>query len=177
VFGEAADRFEKLGLGSIAGAVRAAGPWGLGAGSVGQGTQHFGGVSGSARYNAEGGLGKITVELGIPGLLLAMLSALLVMRSLRRSLAAVAKADPELLRLNLGLLAFAAGNVPVFAGAAQIYGDPFVLFMLGSCLGFVLAGPRLVDLRAKAAARRVAMERQRPGGFRGPPLEVPSAYR
>jgi len=177
VFREAADRFEKLGLGSIAGAVRAAGPWGLGAGSVSQGTQHFGGVSGSARYNAEGGLGKITVELGIPGLLLAMLSALLVMRSLRRSLAVVAKADPELLRLNLGLLAFAAGNVPVFAGAAQIYGDPFVLFMLGSCLGFVLAGPRLIDLRAKAAARRVAMERQGPGGFRGPPLVVPSAYR
>jgi hypothetical protein len=177
VFRDAADRFEKLGLGSIAGAVRVAGPWGLGAGSVGQGTQHFGGASGSARYNAEGGLGKITVELGIPGLLLAMLSALLVMRSLRRSLAVVAKADPELLRLNLGLLAFAAGNVPVFAGAAQIYGDPFVLFMLGSCLGFVLAGPRLIDLRAKAAARRVAMERQGPGGFRGPPLVVPSAYR
>jgi hypothetical protein len=153
------------------------GPWGLGAGSVSQGTQHFGGAFGSARYNAEGGLGKITVELGVPGLLLAMLSALLIARSLRRALAVVAKADPELLRLNLGLLAFVAGNVPVFAGASQIYGDPFVLFILGSCLGFVLAGPRLVELRARTAARRAAMEAQGSGGFRRPSLAAPAAIR
>jgi hypothetical protein len=177
VFDDAAERFEQLGLGSIRGALNAAGPWGLGAGSVSQGTQHFGGAFGSARANAEGGLGKITVELGIPGLLLVILCTLLILGSIRRALAVVAKSDPELLRINLGLLAFVAGNVPVFAGASQIYGDPFVLFMLGSCLGFVLAGPRLVDLRAQAEARRAAIAGQGVDGFRRPPFVVPSAYR
>jgi hypothetical protein len=156
VFADAGERFEQLGIGSVTGALRAAGPWGLGAGSVSQGTQHFGGAFGSARFSAEGGLGKITVELGIPGLLLALLSVFLIARAVRRALAVVARADPELLRINLGLLAFAAGNVPVFAGASQIYGDPFVLFILGSCVGFVLAGPRLIELRARAAARQAS---------------------
>lgn len=154
VFADAAERFEKLGLGSIEGAIDAAGLWGLGAGSVSQGTQYFGGAYGSARGSAEGGLGKITVELGVPGLMLALISALLIARSLRRALAVAAQTDPELLRLNLGLLSLVVGNVPVFAGASQVYGDPFVLFILGSCLGFVLAGPRLIQLRARAALRR-----------------------
>ena len=154
VFGDAAERFEKLGVGSVVGAVNSAGLMGLGAGSVSQGTQHFGGAFGSARYSAEGGLGKITVELGVLGLVLALLSAWQILRSLRHALATTAKADPELLRLNVGLLAFVAGNVPVFSGASQIYGDPFVLFMLGSCVGFVLSGPRVTNLRARAAARR-----------------------
>jgi hypothetical protein len=85
---------------------------------------------------------------------------LFVVRSVRRALSFVAGRDPELLRFNLGLLAMCAGNAPVFAGAAQIYGDPFVLFMLGTCMGFVLAGPRLVELRDQAQARRAAAPAQ-----------------
>lgn len=172
VFADATKRFNDFGVNAIQSAVRAAGPWGIGAGAVGQGSQHFGGAQGDVRYAAEGGLGRIVAELGIPGLVLIVLSGALVLRSVRRSLSNVAARDPELLRFNLGLLALCAGNAPVFAGAAQIYGDPFVLFMLGSCMGFVLAGPRVAALRERDAARRAelasrsALPRQWAAGYR-----------
>lgn len=177
VFGDAADRFQQLGLGSMSWAIQAAGPWGLGAGSVSQGTQHFGGADDAVRGSAEGGLGKIIVELGVLGFVLASLSVLLIARSLRSALAVVAKTDAAIVRLNLGLLAFVAGNVPIFAGASQIYGDPFVLFMLGSCLGFVLAGPRLIELRARAKARQAGLERKLAAELGDLPQPFPAAQR
>lgn len=178
VFGDVWERFERLGLASVGWALAQAGPWGVGAGAVSQGTQYFGGASWAIRGAAEGGLGKIIVELGVIGLLLIVLAGIRVAHSVRQSVRVVVRSgDHVLLRVNLGLLAFCAANVPVFVGASQIYGDPFVLFVLGSCIGFVLAGPRLVDLKARAAARRAALERQGASGFGSPPLPVPAAYR
>jgi hypothetical protein len=47
-----------------------------------------------------------------------------------------------------------AANIPVFVGASQIYGDPFVLILLGSYLGFVFASPRSRELaRARHASQ------------------------
>jgi hypothetical protein len=54
--------------------------------------------------------------------------------------------------MSAGMVAFCAANVPVFLGASQIYGDPFVLTMIGSFLGFVLAAPRLEEVRRSAVA-------------------------
>lgn len=156
VFADATGRFEQFGINAIGSALQSAGPWGLGAGAVGQGSQYFGGAQGAVRGAAEGGLGKVVAELGVPGLVLLILSALFVVRRVRQVLSEVANRDPDLLRFCLGLLAFCAGNVPVFAGAAQIYGDPFVLFILGTCMGFVLAGPRVIDLRQRALSAKVA---------------------
>ena len=145
VFGSAAgDRLVDLGLASVGWAIAAGGFFGLGAGAGSQGTQHFfsGGevIAGGA---AEGGLGKVAVELGVPGLVLVMLSMALVARNVGRILNVIAVRDVRLLALCLGLVAFCFANVPVFMGASQIYGDPFVLMLLGSFLGFVLAAPRL----------------------------------
>ena len=57
--------------------------------------------------------------------------------------------------VNAGSIVFVAANVPAFVGASQIYADPFVFILLGSCLGFVLAVPRIVTLGATTAAVRL----------------------
>ncbi|MGE4070529.1 MAG: hypothetical protein AB7E72_05085 [Lysobacterales bacterium] len=148
VFSDSWERFSGLGLGSIRDGLGAGGFFGMGTGAGAQGTQAFGAGGGVVVGGAsEGGLGKITAELGLPGLLLAVASAWLVARQVRRAIGLAAAADPRLLKMCLGLLAFVAANVPVFIGASQIYGDPFVLIMLGSMLGFVLAVPRILRLR------------------------------
>jgi hypothetical protein len=158
VFGSAAgDRLMDLGLASVGWAIAAGGFFGLGAGAGSQGTQHFfsGGevIAGGA---AEGGLGKVAVELGVPGLILVVLTMALVARNVGRILRVIAARDSRLLALCLGLVAFCFANVPVFMGASQIYGDPFVLMLLGSFLGFVLAAPRLeqrVEPRLRSQGR------------------------
>jgi hypothetical protein len=144
VFGGVGERFTDLGLASVGWAIYRGGFLGLGAGAGSQGTQHFfeGGavIAGGA---AEGGLGKVAVELGIPGLILVSWALILVARNVWRVLRLIARQDEKLLPLCAGMVAFCAANIPVFIGASQIYGDPFVLMMLGSFLGFVLASPRL----------------------------------
>jgi hypothetical protein len=143
VFGDAGARFTDLGLASVGWAFAAGGFFGLGAGAGSQGTQHFSSGPSAASGAAEGGLGKVAVELGIPGLILVVIAFLLVSRNVRRALDVVAARDSRLFLLSAGLVAFCAANVPVFLGASQIYGDPFVLTLLGSFLGFVLAAPRV----------------------------------
>ncbi len=149
-FGDAGARFADLGLASVGWAIAAGGFFGLGAGAGSQGTQHFSGGPTLATGAAEGGLGKVAVELGVPGLVLVVIAFLLVARNVRRALDLVAARDSRLLLLSVGLVAFCAANVPVFLGASQLYGDPFVLTLLGSFLGFVLAAPRLEQARSSA---------------------------
>src|SRR5262249_14011218 len=67
VFQAAPSRFVELGIAPIMWAYEGYGLFGAGLGVGTQGTQHFGGGGGIAGA-AEGGLGKITLELGIPGL-------------------------------------------------------------------------------------------------------------
>jgi hypothetical protein len=155
VFGDASERFTYLGLGSVGWALESGGFFGLGAGAGSQGTQHFSGGSSLSFGAAEGGLGKVAIELGVPGLILVIIAVMLVGRNVRRTLHVVAARDLRLLSLSAGMVAFCAANVPVFMGASQIYGDPFVLTLLGSFLGFVLAAPRLEQ--ARGAAVRVPL--------------------
>jgi hypothetical protein len=136
------DRFVNLGLASIAWGINAGGFFGLGTGVGSQGTQHFSGGSVIAGGAAEGGLGKIVVELGVPGLLLVLIAMALVFRNVRRILDRMAAGDRTMLPLYLGMVAICGSNVPMFLGASQIYGDPFVLMLLGSFLGFVLGAAR-----------------------------------
>jgi hypothetical protein len=142
-FADASDRLAEFGFASVGYGIYAGGFFGLGAGAGSQGTQYFSGGEVIAGGSAEGGLGKIVVELGVPGLLLVVLAVGLVARNIRRILGRTAFTDASLRPLCLGLTALCAANVPIFLGASQIYGDPFVLMLLGSFLGFVLAVPRL----------------------------------
>jgi len=147
VFADAPGRFDRIGLGSVEWAFHRGGIFGIGAGTGSQGAQHFGGGWAMAGGALEGGLGKITVELGIPGLILALWLAIGLGLYSWRILANVQRGDPQFATATYGLVAFLAANIPIFMSASQVYGDPFVLLVLGSLLGFLLSVPRLVGLQ------------------------------
>jgi len=141
------DRLYKSGIGSVYWALNTAGPFGLGNGIGSQGAAGFVGKDmDSVRGAAEGGLGRIVLELGLLGLFLAVACGVAVARQLKRCVGLAAQYDVTLMRLTLGLVCFIAANVPVFIGAQQIYGDPFVLIILGLLMGFVLSVPRIIRL-------------------------------
>jgi hypothetical protein len=75
---------------------------------------------------------------------LVILCSVAVAGTVRRCLREAYHHSDQLYRLELGAISFVGANVPVFVGAAQIFGDPFVLIILGMNLGFVLAVPRLI---------------------------------
>ena len=135
---------------------------GSGAGTGSQGVQHFGGQTTGA--SAEGGLAKVLAELGVPGLLVLLWVALSFARYLWSIVQYVSKlpeADPVLAKLMFGLVALLMTNGVVYVIAHQVFGDPFVLIILGILLGFVMATPKLLmrsadDRRRATADRRVA---------------------
>ena len=142
-FVDAPDRFSSLGLASVGWAFDQYGLAGAGAGTGSQGGQHFAGEAELVGGAAEGGLGKVTAELGLPGLLAAAWVLTALVWALWRARAEAQRLSSELAALWYGLLAFLGANAVGFVVASQVYGDLFVLLLLGWCVGFVLAIPRL----------------------------------
>jgi len=144
-FPEARERFQKLGVSSVYWAVQTTGILGAGAGVGSPGSQHFGGGWEAGGGAIEGGLGRITAELGIFGLGLALWLSVATFRYLVRIYKSLKSYDLRLVTLAYGLIAFLTANVPVYIVAAPAYGDLFVLLLLGWILGFVFAFPRLIS--------------------------------
>ncbi len=142
-FADAPDRFSSLGLASMGWAFDQYGLAGAGAGTGSQGSQHFAGEAELVGGAAEGGLGKVTAELGLPGLLAGAWVLTALVWALWRGRAEARQLSPELAALRYGLLAFMGANAVGFVVASQVYGDLFVLLLLGWFIGFVLAIPRL----------------------------------
>jgi hypothetical protein len=115
---------------------------GLGVGT--QGTQYFGGGGVNAGA-AEGGLGKITLELGMPGLFLIGWIAFLFLRYVWGVIRVTSQYSPKIARLAIGLFSFLVANVAGFSVATQAYGDLFILLILSWTLGFLLAVPVLLE--------------------------------
>ena len=89
---------------------------GLGVGS--QGAQHFGVEASGA---TEGGLGKITVELGVPGLLVVSWLMFASIRYIWRVLSLLAKTSQRHANLACGIVAFMLANIAAFSVATQAY--------------------------------------------------------
>jgi hypothetical protein len=120
--------------------------FGSGAGTGSQGSQYFRQEEDIVGGAAEGGLGKVLAELGVPGLALILWLSIGVARylwSIINFIKATTDLDPTLAKLTFGLIAFLITNSVVFLIAHQVYGDPFVLILLGFFLGFVIATPRM----------------------------------
>ena len=147
VYGDATDRFINLGLNPIQWAYNRVGLLGGGLGIASQGASYFG-ASNIAGGSGEGGLGKIMVELGLPGLLAMLwlgISGLVYVRKILK-LAAMQSHEPRWLLFSLGLVIFIFVNVLTFSVATQLYGDMFILIMLGITAGFLLAVPRMIAI-------------------------------
>ena len=147
-FTDVIERFIGLGLSPILWAYERFGIFGAGLGTGSQGAQHFGGV-GEFGGAGEGGLGKITMELGFPGLIVASWFAVAFGRYIWRTVNQVARSSPQLAPLACSLLAFLIANIASFTVATQAFGDLFILLMLGVTLGFLLALPALAGQGAR----------------------------
>jgi hypothetical protein len=149
---------------------------GSGAGTGSQGTQQFGGGANLVGGAAEGGLGKVLAELGIPGLLLLLwlvISLARYMWAIAKEIAQAKDVDPSLGKLVFGLEAFLITNGFVYIIAHQVFGDPFVLIVLGFFIGFVMAMPKMLIRRtddrrqATEAGRRTTDDRAETEDRRG----------
>jgi len=138
---QAGGRFENLALTSLPIVVAENGVLGSGAGTGSQGAQHFGAGARVTGAASEGGLGKVLAELGLPGLLLTAWLAWALARSALRGLHDLRVAALSATDVASGLCAMLAANVLTFSLGHQVYGDPFVLCMLGLLSGALLRMP------------------------------------
>jgi hypothetical protein len=143
VFSDLSNRFYSAGWAPLQTVYNAYGPLGGGLGLSTQGAQYAGlandaDVTGGA---GEGGIGKLAIELGFPGLAAAFLLFAALTRHVLRILAVVGARSASSGRLLCGLTAVLAANVANFSVAAQTYGDVFVVTFLGLILGAILAAP------------------------------------
>ncbi len=159
VVADSVERLNLMTIGMFRGIVLRNGFFGAGAGTGAQGAQYFGGGVQLVGGAAEGGVGKVLAELGVPGLLVLLWLFVAAGRTLLR-VARFARRAPahEALRIY-GLVAFLPANAAVFLTAHQVFGDPFVLIVLGLVTGSVLAYPRIWQQRQaylERARRRAA---------------------
>jgi len=98
----------------------------------------------SLSFASEGGGGRIVSELGLPGLVIGGGIALLFLSTLWRNFRILERLPGSIGYLLLGLVAFGLANIVFFFSASQVYGDPFILLMLGICFGAFLAVPSLI---------------------------------
>jgi hypothetical protein len=159
-----ADRYRRFSTRAIWFTIQRNGWLGVGAGTGSQGAQYFGGgpqIVGSA---AEGGLGKVVAELGVPGLVIVVFLAVALGRHLWRLARLAGRGGGyRRARYAYGLIAFLFANAVMYAVAHQIYGDPLVLYLIGLVLGMALAIPRVREgapRRAEAVSAREASVRR-----------------
>ncbi len=162
----AVERLKDMTVDSVGYTVRQNGFFGVGAGVGSQGAQHFGGGAEVVGGSAEGGLGKILAELGVPGFALILWIGYLTFRRLMREIRRFGRTESVPAVLSLGLIALIATNAIEFVTAHQAFGDPFVLLMLGWMLGILLG-----LLRRERAARRPAP--RLPQARKGPSAILP----
>lgn len=141
------DRFNVLGFNAFLRGLEISNGIGLGVGTLAQtGAADITSVSGEGfGYVSESGLGKVTAELGIPGILLLLLLGIGLFAAVKRNLRLIQYLPLPVSVFEIGLLAFALSNLPFFSAAAGVYGDPFVLIICGICFGSVLAVPALLN--------------------------------
>src|SRR5262249_25028253 len=149
-FSEIPSRFVTIGIAPVMYAYDSFGFLGAGLGVGTQGTQHFGGGGEVGAGSAEGGLGKITLQLVLPGLLIIGWIAILVLRYLWQVLRVASRHSRQAARLSFGFFSFLSANVAGFSVATQAYGDLFVLLILSWMVGFLLAVPVLIEREVRA---------------------------
>jgi hypothetical protein len=162
VVGESGSRLEGMTTGMFGYIIAENGILGSGAGTGAQGSQYYGGGTQIVGGAAEGGAGKLLAELGVPGAIAAIWLALSLGIVLRRIIHLGRSVRPEAARLFFGLAALFPANAAVFLTAHQVFGDPFVVLLLGLMVGATLALPRHAYLEARQAEAIAAAPAGRP---------------
>jgi hypothetical protein len=146
VFEDAPQRFSLLGFGSMQSALQRVGWLGAGMGIGSQGARFFTDSSITAVIggSAEGGLGRIVIELGVPGLLVLIWLLWRFSMNVYGLLQYCSCLDKTTTHIGVAITAFLGANILTFIVASQLYGDLFILLMLGTIVGVLFATPKLI---------------------------------
>lgn len=144
VFGDAPGRLVDLGIMPIMWAQNWFGPLGGGVGVGTQGVQKITNL-GEHIWAAEGGLGRIMLELGAPGLGIALFGIISLGRHIWRILLMARQHSKALTRMACGCSALLVANAANFTVATQAYGDAFIVLFLGMILAALLAIPCFIS--------------------------------
>ena len=131
-----AELFRRLEGGAME-TIRQHGLWGAGLGAATQGAQHLA-PQGRIIGWQEAGLGKLIVELGVPGVLAIMLLGFLA-ASLTLKLTSIGDVPGSSQVLRAGLFALIGANVVNFMGSAQAYSDPVLTLLTAFFVGALFA--------------------------------------
>lgn len=153
VFEDAPQRLSVLGYGSVKSALQRVGWLGAGMGIGSQGARFFGDSSiiGMIGGSAEGGLGKIIIEVGVPGLLVLTWLLWRYARNIYCILQYCGSLDRTATHIGVAITAFLSANILTFIIASQVYGDLFILFLLGMLVGILFAVPKITVSRYSLA--------------------------
>jgi hypothetical protein len=136
--------------GGLGGTIEQSGIMGAGLGSATQGAYHVLNEAGVARLGwQEGGLGKLAMELGIPGLIAAgVLGLAMMMTMLKISSHPDVSGSTQLTRA--ALFGIVVANVVEFMASAQAYSDALLTLLAAFLTGCLFAAATL-DERLAAA--------------------------
>ena len=130
--------------GGFLGTLREGSLLGFGLGAATQGVRHVTGRETDFGWQ-EGGLGKLTAELGLPGLLVAALVGWAVLRMMLR-ITAVGDIRGTSQLIRVALFAMVVANIVNFMASAQAYSDPVLTLMTAFITG-CLFGTATLDER------------------------------
>jgi uncharacterized membrane protein len=152
---ELGQRFE----GGVMQTFREVGLMGAGLGTATQGVHHLLGQSGIGWQ--EGGLGKVAMEVGLPGLIALLVMAIIVGRLLL-ILTRISDVPGSSQFLRVLLFALVTANIAGFIGSAQAYTDAVLGLTVGFLVGGLFASAALDE---RLAASQVPVERQKRTGL------------
>lgn len=128
---------------------------GAGLGTATQGVQHLLGSQFGPGWQ-EGGLGKLAVELGFPGLLAALFLAAVLIRTMLRVASLPDHPDSSQLA-RVTLFALVSANISNFLASAQAYSDPLLalmtMFLTGGLFAMVTLDERAAPAQENAGQR------------------------
>lgn len=131
------------------------GVMGAGLGTATQGTQHLRGGESSSWQ--EGGLAKLAIEVGLPGLLAMFVTAWILLRLLLR-LTAIQDVEGSSQFVRVMLFAFFMANLAGFMASAQAYTDALLSLTTAFLFGCLLATAALDErlaMPAQAATQKL----------------------
>ena len=136
-------RIEKHGFSSLVTTYHQSGIFGEGLGTATQGIHHLNVTK--PRTWQEGGLGRILVELGIPGFLCFLFLVFSLVTTMWRLVAQKLDSSPTEFIFRTGLIALIASNTISFVVSHQVYGDPTIVCFFSLLIGFILSKTTVRD--------------------------------
>jgi len=143
IMGDVFERTSESFSSAVAVTLQQSGLLGDGLGVATQGRHRLGIVTNTRDWQ-EDGVGRLFKELGVPGVVLAVVSLYFLIAAVRHSMTAIPKGHPAQ-SLQFGIYSVVFANACGFIVSHQAYsGDPSTILMIGFCLGMGLGIPRTV---------------------------------